>query len=333
MPDARALFRLNADAKWGWGHLRRCLALAEKLREEGHSLVFWGRFEPAVESELKSKNITLVRDITEASEKGPYSVAVVDHYGRDAFFHGAIREFSKRILVIDDLANRNYDADLLVDPNVGGGEARYAGKVPPSCRVLSGPRYSLQPSRFSELRETLAPHDGRIKKVFVSFGASRDGLTEAARAMRVLTLPKFRDWEVEVAVASETPELSELRGLCEKRGATLLIGEKDLSSRMAACDLAICSASTMLWELCALGRPSLTWTMVENQRPVANYAENEKVTKYLGHRGGFAVEEIAFALGEMKDRPELVRDLAARAKACVDGAGVDRVVKALKEIG
>jgi len=62
-------------------------------------------------------------------------------------------EARPRILVIDDIADRNHDCDVLLDQNLYHNvDRRYAGKVPEHCRTLLGPRYALLRDAFSRLR-------------------------------------------------------------------------------------------------------------------------------------------------------------------------------------
>ena len=75
---------------------------------------------------------------------------VVDHYGLDATWEtrllaGLAGDAAPRLLVIDDLADRPHQADLLLDQNVFGPdtEARYTVLVPAHCRQLLGPHYAL----------------------------------------------------------------------------------------------------------------------------------------------------------------------------------------------
>ena len=64
--------------------------------------------------------------------------AIVDHYLLDAQWHTAARSFARQILVIDDLANRSYDCDILVDQTFGRSATEYRSLVPERCRTLAG---------------------------------------------------------------------------------------------------------------------------------------------------------------------------------------------------
>jgi len=68
---------------------------------------------------------------------------VVDDYKFDAKFEGAARPWADKVLVIDDLANRSHDADLLVDRSSGSVQQRYDELVPTACEVLCGSSYAL----------------------------------------------------------------------------------------------------------------------------------------------------------------------------------------------
>ena len=74
----------------------------------------------------------------------------LDHYGLEAGFEGACRPWAKRILAVDDLANRAHDADWLLDPTPGRDGDGYRGLVPSTCQVLAGAGFA--PIRASFLR-------------------------------------------------------------------------------------------------------------------------------------------------------------------------------------
>src|SRR5690606_32001299 len=77
----------------------------------------------------------------------------VDHYAIDARWETRLRTAARRILAIDDLADRRHDCDALLDQNLHAGmHARYDGLVPDACVRLVGPRHALLRPEFAAAR-------------------------------------------------------------------------------------------------------------------------------------------------------------------------------------
>src|SRR6185295_15418548 len=95
----------------------------------------------------------------------------VDHYGRDISFERKCRPWAKRILVIDDLADRSHDCDILADSNASS-DAKYQKLVPENCRLLVGPSFAPLRSEFRRARAAALARrtDTAVGRVLVSFG-------------------------------------------------------------------------------------------------------------------------------------------------------------------
>ena len=172
----------------------RCLSLAQKLRRHGGDVRFLCRALPghlapligacgfpvtllsrpdtdqlpapwlAVPWDADAAETLTALDPEHPGASG-YDWVVVDHYGVDARWELSIRKRAAHLLVLDDLANRPHDCDLLIDANyLPDLRNRYAGKVPPSCRTLLGPEYVLLREEFYHVRA------GGRDRILVSFG-------------------------------------------------------------------------------------------------------------------------------------------------------------------
>ena len=86
--------------------------------------------------------------------------------------------------MIDDLADRKHDCDLLLDQNlVAGYENRYDSLVPTYCTRLLGPRYALLQPQYAELHPRALPRLGPIRRLLAYFGgADKQNLTGRAIA-------------------------------------------------------------------------------------------------------------------------------------------------------
>jgi len=81
---------------------------------------------------------------------------IIDHYALDTTWEQHLRPAVHRILVIDDLANRPHDCDLLLDQNFAAdAEARYADLLPSQAQCLLGPRYALLRPEYAQARQRL----------------------------------------------------------------------------------------------------------------------------------------------------------------------------------
>ncbi|WP_026509535.1 MULTISPECIES: PseG/SpsG family protein [unclassified Butyrivibrio] len=105
---------------------------------------------------------------------------------------------------------------------------------------------------------------------------------------------------------------------------------------MNSCDVAITPAGTTLYELCAVGVPSISFVFAENQEPDALYFAREG---YVPYAGDFRedVNEVLMAIVAYieevmsMDTTERI-DISNKLKKLIDGQGADRIAEALMEM-
>jgi UDP-2,4-diacetamido-2,4,6-trideoxy-beta-L-altropyranose hydrolase len=177
--------------------------------------------------------------------------------------------------VIDDLANRRHDCDLLIDQNLGREEHHYMGLLPPHARVLAGTRYAMLRPEFATAR----PHalerrranwaEGLpVRRVLVSMGLTDVGGVTARIMPAVLKVTS--GCLIDIVIGSSAPGLPWLRDLASAHaGIALHVDSTGMSSLMAAADLAIGAAGSTSWERCCLGLPTVMVVLAENQRQAA----------------------------------------------------------------
>ncbi len=271
----RVLFAPAAAPEVGGGHLMRDLALSEALQACGADCTFatppWGerllrRFAETPVALHPLSRSGDVGEIAAAVRALAPDVLVLDDYGLSAIEVAPFAAPGLKIVVVDDLADRTYACDLLIDPGFGRTPRDYAGRVPPACELLLGPRYALLRPAFARTATTVVePSAARVRRVFVSFGLS-DVDAIASRAIEVLR-PLAPDAVFDVALASDADSLPRLcvRAASDP-GLVLHPDARDVAALMQAADIAVGAGGSATWERCALGLPTLAVVVADNQR-------------------------------------------------------------------
>ena len=346
--------RVDASDAIGTGHLMRCLTLAEALAGEGHSCRFILRDLPgALPGLVEARGhavsllpaptpgeptdadlahgawlgVTRARDAAEtAAVLGePVDWLVVDHYALAADWHRGLRPHARRLLAIDDLADRALDCDLLLDQNLQAAPDRYAGLLPAACEALIGPKYALLRPEFAALRAAPPPRDpGRV---LVSFGGI-DAPGATLMALEALALAGMDARPVDVVAGPRNPHLPAIRAWCAARAQATWHESADMAALMVRAGLAIGAAGATAWERCCLGLPTLLVTIAANQRPGAQALAEAGAALWAGDVDRTA-HDLAAMLLTLERAPGLRDSLGTKAAALVDGLGVARVVRAM----
>lgn len=368
----RVIFRVDASCRIGTGHVMRCLSLAHALRELGADVIFICRdFEgnlkmpirqqgfkvlmlPATrkipEENLDSNEpahlawlgVSQLYDAEQTSEVihqfGTVDWLVADHYALDNRWEAFLRSKVKRIAVVDDLADRLHDCDLLLDQTYGRSKADYAACVPPNAHCLLGPTYALLRPEFRRWRAKAIARRQRAlppEQLLISLGGVDAGNTTSLvlRLLAQADLPP--SLKVSVVVGATSPHQKRISAIANHMSlpTEICIGISNMAELMASADLAIGAGGATSWERCCLGLPTVVISVAQNQHLIAEQL----------HSGGMVVHAGTHA--EIEQEPErliaavqrLLKDwqyrteVSSKAAAIVDGCGAERVARILFE--
>lgn len=355
------VFRVDASRSMGSGHLMRCLTLAEALRARGEHLIhFICRSHPGDLRELlkarhfpysmlsvaKTQGVSpcvqdgyghwLGTSQTEDAQQTIHALGslapdwlIVDHYALDAQWEAALRSTAKRVMVIDDLANRRHDCDLLLDQTfLPHAETRYTHLAHPGCRLLLGPSWALVRPEFAALREhsLLRRAEPTIGKVLVCMGGS-DPDNETMKAVEGLVQSRKR-LAVDVIVGGAYTETAALQKILDSMPTSRLHIQTDhMAQLMADADFAITSGGTITWEKCVLGLPGTTTILDDNQDLIARNMHHAEAQITLGHGHTLSADDYAKHLATIT--ADVMAHLSHKAAAICDGYGARRVCEIL----
>lgn len=353
-------FRVDSSSVIGSGHLVRCLTLAESLKGKGSHCFFICRdfskhflnlitetgFELRLLSghfsqcnqESASENVSWLgvdweTDSTETKEAIGGDLIdwlIVDHYGIDHRWESALRSCCQRLLVIDDLADRRHDCDLLLDQNlVEAYTTRYEKLVPKNCFVLAGPQFSLLQPQYADLHRRIPTRSGPIRRILVYFGGA-DSHNLTGKTVDAFLEIGRSDIQLDVVI---TPANSWNTNIVSKASGFSNIkfyeSLPSLSHLIANADLCIGASGATSWERCCLGLPAVVVTLAANQIPIAKELSRCGAIDWVGHYDSISVSDLANAIGRCLENPDLNAYRSSISYGLLDGDGVSKVVNYL----
>lgn len=358
--------RVDASIVMGTGHVMRCLTLADSLRIRGIRCHFiccahpgnmiaairqkgfevtelpldFVRFQPSPKlftsllayadwlgSDWRSdaeRTLSVVRAIKP-------DMLVVDHYAIDIKWEEVLRPYVRRIMVIDDLADRKHECDVLLDQNLGRSVGDYASKVPSYCTVLAGPSYALLRPEFAELRDyslTRRQHP-LVKKLLITMGGV-DGFNATSLVLKALKHSSLsEDCCITVVIGPRAPWQQQVRELAASMqwSTEVRVGVGNMAQLMAESDLAIGAAGSTSWERCCLGLPALLVVLAENQWFGAEALNRHEAVFLIGETDDIE-RQLPRAI-EIVAQSEILARMSGAASKITDGRGVEKLSELL----
>lgn len=352
----RVAFRADASLQISTGHVMRCLTLADSLREQGTECQFVCReHEGHLMDHISSRgyeahalpapsiNTSFESDLAHASWLGvdwktdgdqtrqalsseTFDWLIVDHYALDHRWESALRSSSKRIMAIDDLADRRHDCDLLLDQNYGSSTERYAGLVPAECTQLHGSEFALLKPIYAQRRAEQSVRSGKIERVLIYFGGGADLMNLTGMALHAFQAPELKKIELDIVVGSSYAHKAELEAAANRDRTHIHKQLPDLSEVMARADLAIGACGATTWERCCLGLPSILVVCALNQEKIGEGIAKLGAGVVLYPSANFSAEIREQVVSLSEDTNHYLQ-MGYRSKRICDGLGVSRVAK------
>lgn len=316
MPRMKVVFRADASLQMGTGHVMRCLTLADALMAQGAECQFICREHPGnLIEHIKHKGYrvhvlapglpvgasVLAIHATAAEPQLAHAAwlgatqqqdadacthilrdlqpdwLIVDHYALDARWEETLQPYYFKLMVIDDLADRRHECELLLDQTFARNAADYRPWVPATCTVLCGSQYALLRPEFAALRPRSLQRRAKpqLQQLLITMGGvDKDNATGAVlTALQFCELPA--DCRIIVVVGATAPWLAKVRQQAEQLpwATEVRVNVSDMAQLMADSDLAIGAAGATSWERCCLGLPTIMVVLAENQQQVARGLE------------------------------------------------------------
>ena len=328
------LIRADAGPDVGVGHVMRCLGLAQAWQDRGGAVAFACAAIPdAICARLRSEGITvhLIGASPASAEDARLTRAlaedadwlIVDGYGFDQEWLRQVAGRARIALWTDHRHAPELPVDLILNQNPHATDALY-GSSAPKARLLLGPGFTVLRREFRGPLSRRVVRDS-VRRMLVSFGGgaapgahqafldAADLLGDRLPPTTLLLGHAHPDREAILRRAARHPAISAMPAIQ---------GFPDL---VEASDLAISAAGATIWELAALGVPSLALVIADNQEPLAEHLHSLGAGISLGRLDSCTPRLIARHVEGLSSHPADLARMSAAALRIVDGKGADRV--------
>ncbi len=361
------VFRVDASRQMGTGHVMRCLTLADGLHARGHRCFFICRRQPGDMTDVIRQRGYSVNELSEpeigfgieatarpdlpahwrwlgcdwqadaqqtrdALPAEPIDWLVVDHYAIDARWHNALRPYASHFMVVDDLADRDLNCDILLDQNYYSDMAsRYVGHIPATCQTFLGPGYVLLRPEFPRARRDLRKRPGTVRRILVFFGGS-DITNQTRNVLDAVSRLNLADIDIDVIAGWSNPYREQLEAVSANMANVTLHGHvSNMAELIAAADLGIGAGGSAIWERCYLGLPSITVAFADNQVRAAEDLASLGAIRYIGRCDAFTFGEYERAIRNMIASPDELQRLT-HASLDLVSSGAEVIADAMTEL-
>jgi len=307
--------RADSSELIGIGHIMRTLTLSDSLKELGFKIVYIctnavGNINDLIVkrgydtfiidgafTNNNGKENTIIDDgsiLKDANQtidcfKEKCDWVIVDHYSIDYRWHGIVRKSTDRIMVIDDLANRKLDCDILLDQTYGRKTEHYSSLVGNNCKLLLGSKYALIRPQFSYLRDSSIKRrfdNNSIRNILISVGGIDINNVSLDVLNIIYKLYKGNsDIVINVVLTSKSPNIDSIKNFVENSSlhVKLFIDVENMENLMYEADISIGSGGTTSWERCVMALPSIVVVQADNQNFLSEQLEHKGVIVILKH--------------------------------------------------
>jgi UDP-2,4-diacetamido-2,4,6-trideoxy-beta-L-altropyranose hydrolase len=349
----KIVFRVDSSLVIGLGHVMRCLTLAQALKENGVNVEFICRkHEGNLICKIRSSGFVVhelemykeikvdtrlahspwlgatqqqdANDCIDIFKPGKIDWLIVDHYALDDQWQKRLNPYYEKLMVIDDLADRKHQCDVLLDQNFGRSYQDYKDLVPTSTKLIMGSEYALLRPEFEKYRRYSlnSRKDEKFKKLLVNMGgADPDNITgKVIDRLQVAKLPK--DVEITIVMGKTAPHLTRVITSVNKLPykSEVKVDVNNMAELMANADIAIGASGATTWERCCLGLPTIQLITAYNQ---------EFIAQKLNEINAIKLVEIDDVIENLENFQYWMKSVGKIASKVTNGTGVKRLLEFL----
>ena len=311
----------------GYGHVTRCMAIAQAFQARGIEVMFLVDGDTNVVSILQNYSFQAfnwLHDIDRLKKNlENVQLALIDSYRASLDLYQFVHKHVSVCVYLDDFNRLEYPPGIIMNGTVGAELIAYPKRE--NQIYLLGKDYVILREPFNHDLYSKKISE-KISSVLITFGGT-DPLN-----LTTTVLSKVLDYSVElkkiVILGAAFSHVEEVRALADKQ--TELhhnVDAKAMKRLMQNADLAISAAGQTINELAITGLPSIIFKVADNQdNNISGWKRFGFIDSYIDATQTWSSDCLIKQIRRMED-PAIRLRVSELGKNLIDGKGCERLVK------
>lgn len=317
----------NASSERGFGHVMRQLALIEYAKKQNQPvLIYCHEIVTQIHARLHALGVEVIKLNSIGVDDIPaLPILIIDDYQLKIADYQILRDKVDTLVLFDDAVYSDLPRlDMVINPSDVQLSQLHA-KI-----KLQGVEYRLLREEFcvSYSRKKRTPHS-----VLICLGGSDVKMLSASLAQVLLNDDRVGQVHVLATDSMIEENLKALEALRSHSKCKLYINCQQVAPVMASVEVAISTAGSSLYELMAIGVPTLALIVADNQKQALLSELNNKAYLSVDIRHTINSELLILQkLFALIGNSTLKQQLSSHAISSIDGCAAKRIVSAINNL-
>lgn len=339
----KILFRTDANEYIGMGHVMRCITIAKAMRDmeclfvvsdiRTYEFIDRNNFKAVcLDTDYKCYNLSEADKLIDIGKKYEISKVLVDSYYVNKDYLFRVKDYFK--VICFNCRDIFLPADIIINYNIDCDKDLYKKLyAKEKTDLLLGSEYVPLRDEFAEKTEYVVRD--KVKQILIMTGGTDLYNFMGKFAKLICNDSAYKDTKFIFISGKYNNHVEKLKEYVNtKQNITVLENVKNISSLMYNSDLVISAGGTTTYELCAIGVPTIIFSMADNQISEAEYLGKNDIVKYVGKYDNEQFDELLFSntINLMINDYIKRKNMSNRMKQIVDGQGACRISKFIREL-
>ena len=275
----KILFRCDSSSTIGLGHVKRCLVLAQRLKEYNKNLKILfatQNLHGNINLEILKSGFSIYSIKNNSLKELDYFVKglfvdllVIDSYEIDNIFEEQLRinNPSLKILSFDDML-RPHCSHMVLNHGVQAQEKDYKKILDKKTKLFCGSEYTLLRDEFFESKKV------KVTRNSVAIILGGNDVLNLSSKIANLLLQINNKYKITVITTSVNPNLKELK---ENSNIELLVDINNIASVIASKSLVITASGGTFFEVLSLKKKFINIEVAPNQKVVDKFLKQKGI--------------------------------------------------------